>query len=162
MSTPVRLRVGIPDSSLRWRVYGRTPYGRKKVRFRSGPGILSLGFDFDGCPQVNDLAGTFNFAGVMALQLGGGSGLLGLAPLLFIFAIFYFLLIMPQQRKQKKWQAMLSQLKTGDKVVTSGGLRGTIISLKDDAVTVRVPPDNLKLEVSRASVVSVATAEEAK
>ena len=56
----------------------------------------------------------------MALQLGGGSGLLGLAPLLFIFAIFYFLLIMPQQRKQKKWQAMLSQLKTGDKIVTSG------------------------------------------
>ena len=83
-------------------------------------------------------------------------------PLLFIFAIFYFLLIMPQQRKQKKWQAMLSQLKTGDKVVTSGGLRGTIISLKDDAVTVRVPPDNLKLEVTRASVVSVATAEETK
>ncbi|MGC2247133.1 MAG: preprotein translocase subunit YajC [Terriglobales bacterium] len=98
----------------------------------------------------------------MALQLGGGSGLLGLAPLLFIFAIFYFLLIMPQQRKQKKWQAMLSQLKTGDKVVTSGGLRGTIIGLKDDAVTVRVPPDNLKLEVTRASVVSVATAEETK
>ena len=87
------------------------------------------------------MAGIFNFAGVsgMALQLGG-SGLLGLAPLLFIFAIFYFLLIMPQQRKQKKWQAMLSQLKTGDKVVTTGGLRGTIISLKDDAVTVRVPP----------------------
>jgi preprotein translocase subunit YajC len=113
---------------------------------------------------VTDLAGIFNFAGVsaMALQLGGGSGLLGLAPLLFIFAIFYFLLIMPQQRKQKKWQAMLGQLKTGDKVVTSGGLRGTIIGLKDDAVTVRVPPDNLKLEVSRASVVSVATAEETK
>jgi preprotein translocase subunit YajC len=113
---------------------------------------------------VTDLAGIFNFAGVsaIALQLGGGSGLLQLAPLLFIFAIFYFLLIMPQQRKQKKWQAMLSQLKTGDKVVTSGGLRGTIIGLKDDAVTVRVPPDNLKLEVSRASVVSVATAEETK
>ncbi|MFZ3342167.1 MAG: preprotein translocase subunit YajC [Terriglobales bacterium] len=110
------------------------------------------------------MAGIFNFVGVsaMALQLGGGSGLLGLAPLLFIFAIFYFLLIMPQQRKQKKWQAMLSQLKTGDKVVTSGGLRGTIIGLKDDAVTVRVPPDNLKLEVTRASVVSVATAEETK
>jgi preprotein translocase subunit YajC len=113
---------------------------------------------------VTDLAGVFNFAGIsaMALQLGGGSGLLGLAPLLFIFAIFYFLLIMPQQRKQKKWQAMLSQLKTGDKIVTSGGLRGTIIGLKDDAVTVRVAPDNLKLEVTRASVVSVATAEEMK
>jgi preprotein translocase subunit YajC len=101
-------------------------------------------------------------AGKLALwlQLSGGSGLLGLAPLLFIFAIFYFLLILPQQRKQKKWQAMLSELKTGDKIVTSGGLRGTIISLKDDALTLRVPPDNLKLEVSRGSVVSVSTAEE--
>jgi preprotein translocase subunit YajC len=96
------------------------------------------------------------------LQLPGGSGLLGLAPLLFIFAIFYFLLILPQQRKQKKWQAMLSELKTGDKIVTTGGLRGTIISLKDDAVTLRVAPDNLKLEVTRASVVSVAPAEEVK
>jgi preprotein translocase subunit YajC len=93
------------------------------------------------------------------LQLPGG-GLLGLAPLLFIFAIFYFLLIMPQQKKQKKWQHMLSELKNGDKVVTSGGLRGTIISLKDDALILRVPPDNLKLEISRASVVSVTTAEE--
>jgi preprotein translocase subunit YajC len=46
-------------------------------------------------------------------------------------------------------------------VVTSGGLRGTIFSMKDDAVTLRVPPDNLKLEVSRASIVSVSTAEEA-
>ncbi len=51
-------------------------------------------------------------------------GWLGFAPLIFIFAIFYFLLIMPQQRRQKKWQQMLSELKTGDKVVTSGGLRG--------------------------------------
>jgi preprotein translocase subunit YajC len=96
------------------------------------------------------------------LQLPGGSSLLGLAPLLFIFAIFYFLLILPQQRKQKKWQAMLSELKTGDKVATSGGLRGTIMSLKDDTVTLRVPPDNLKIEVSRGSVVSVTTAEEGK
>lgn len=94
------------------------------------------------------------------LQLPGGSSLLGLAPLLFIFAIFYFLLILPQQRKQKKWQAMLSELKTGDRVVTSGGLRGTIMSLKDDALVLRVPPDNLKIEVSRGAVVSVTTAEE--
>ena len=98
----------------------------------------------------------------LQLRRSGGSSLLGLAPLLFIFAIFYFLLIMPQQRKQKKWQAMLSELKNGDKIVTSGGLRGTIVSLKDDAVTLRVPPDNLKLEISRAAVVSVTTAEEGK
>jgi preprotein translocase subunit YajC len=88
-------------------------------------------------------------------------GWLGIAPLVFIFAVFYFLLIMPQQRRQKKWQAMLSTLKTGDKVTTSGGLRGTIFSMKDDAITLRVPPDNLKLEVSRSSIVSVTTAEEA-
>jgi preprotein translocase subunit YajC len=70
-------------------------------------------------------------------------------------------LIMPQQRRQKKWQQMLSELKTGDKVVTSGGLRGTIISLKDDYLQLRVPPDNLRIEVTRASVVSVTTPEEA-
>jgi preprotein translocase subunit YajC len=111
------------------------------------------------------LSGTSSgMAGGLAfwLQLPGGSSLLGLAPLLFIFAIFYFLLIMPQQRKQKKWQLMLSELKNGDRIVTSGGLRGTIISLKDDALTLRVPPDNLKLEISRASVVSVTPAEEGK
>ena len=96
------------------------------------------------------------------LQTPGGSGLFTIAPLIFIFAIFYFLLIMPQQRRQKKWQAMLGELKTGDKVTTSGGLRGTIMSLKDDAITLRVPPDNLKLEVSRGSIVSVTTAEEGK
>jgi len=92
------------------------------------------------------------------LQAPGG-GLVALAPLLFIFAIFYFLLILPQQRRQKKWQAMLGELKTGDKVVTSGGLKGTIMSLKDDAITLRVPPDNLKIEVTRGSVVSVTTQE---
>lgn len=85
--------------------------------------------------------------------------LVALAPLIFIFGIFYFLLIMPQQRRQKKWQQMLGQLKTGDKVVTTGGLRGTIISLKDDAVQLRIPPDNLRIEVTRASISSVSTDE---
>jgi preprotein translocase subunit YajC len=56
---------------------------------------------------------------------------------------------------------MLADLKTGDKVVTSGGLRGTIFSMKEDAITLRVPPDNLKLEVSKGSIVSVTTQEEA-
>jgi len=99
---------------------------------------------------------------LLAIQTGTGSmGWLGFAPLIFIFAIFYFLLILPQQRRQKKWQQMLSELKTGDKVVTSGGLHGTIVALKDDYVHLRVPPDNLRLEVSRASVSSVVAGEEA-
>ncbi|MBZ5599098.1 MAG: preprotein translocase subunit YajC [Acidobacteriia bacterium] len=97
---------------------------------------------------------------LLAIQSSGGMGWLGFAPLIFIFAIFYFLLIMPQQRRQKKWQAMLAELKTGDKVVTSGGLRGTIVALKDDYVHLRVPPDNLRIEVTRGSVVSVGSGEE--
>src|SRR5258707_9556263 len=102
-----------------------------------------------------------SIANLLAVQTIGAGGWMGFAPLIFIFAIFYFLLIMPQQRKQKKWQAMVNDLKTGDKVVTTGGLRGTVVSLKDDAIQLRVPPDNLRLEVTRASVASVATAEEA-
>jgi preprotein translocase subunit YajC len=91
---------------------------------------------------------------------GGGMGWLGIAPIIFIFGIFYFLLILPQQRRQKKWTAMLDQLKTGDKVTTSGGLRGTIIALKDDSIHLRVPPDNLRMEVTKASVMQVTTAED--
>src|ERR1700692_4392440 len=96
----------------------------------------------------------------LAVQLGGGSaGWLGFAPLIFIFAIFYVLLIMPQQRRQKKWQAMLSQVKSGDRAVTSGGLTGVILSVKDDTVILRVPPDNIKVEVTRSSIVTLTTAE---
>src|SRR3954465_13917290 len=96
----------------------------------------------------------------LALQSGGTPSWIGIAPLIFIFAIFYFVLIMPQQRRQKKWQAMLGELKTGDKVTTTGGLRGTIVALKDDYLHLRVPPDNLRVEVSRASIASVVTPEE--
>src|SRR5690242_5130903 len=93
------------------------------------------------------------------LQIGGGSSAALLLPVVFMFAVFYFLLIMPQQRRQKKWQAMLDQLKAGDKVTTSGGLRGTIMSLKDDAIHLRVPPNNLVVEVTKASVTHVSTTE---
>src|SRR5690242_21640334 len=99
---------------------------------------------------------------LLAAQTSGSMGWLGFAPLIFIFAIFYFLLIMPQQRRQKKWQQMLGELKTGDKVVTSGGIRGTIVALKDDYLHLRVPPDNLRIEVSRASILSVTTEEPSK
>jgi preprotein translocase subunit YajC len=90
---------------------------------------------------------------------GSGSSPLMWLPLVFIFAVFYFLLILPQQRRQKKWQRMLGELKTGDRVVTSGGLRGTIVALRDDAIHLRVPPDNIRVEVQRGSIVSVTSAE---
>ncbi|MBZ5630700.1 MAG: preprotein translocase subunit YajC [Acidobacteriia bacterium] len=93
---------------------------------------------------------------------GGGSSLVTFAPLVLIFVIFYFLLILPQQRRQKKWQHMLSELKTGDRVVTSGGLRGTVIALRDDCIHLRVPPDNLRMEIARSAIVSVSSGEETK
>jgi preprotein translocase subunit YajC len=85
----------------------------------------------------------------------GSSGQL-LLPLVF-FALLYFLMIAPNQKKQKKWQEMLSQLKSGDKVTTNGGIRGTILSVKDDVVQLRIPPDNIKLEFVKSSIASVTT-----
>jgi preprotein translocase subunit YajC len=96
------------------------------------------------------------------LAQSSGSAIFGLLPLIAIFAIFYLMLILPQQKRQKKWQAMVAALKNGDKVVTSGGIRGTVISLKDDAVQLRVPPDNLRIEVARSAVTALVNPEEAK
>jgi len=97
--------------------------------------------------------------GLIALQVptgGGGAGLILFLPIVLLFVYMFY----SQNRKQKKWQSMLSELKTGDKVVTSGGIRGTIVALKDDALHLRVPPDNLRIEVTRGSIVSVTTPDE--
>ena len=88
----------------------------------------------------------------------GSSGQL-LLPLVF-FALLYFLMIAPNQKKQKQWQLMLSQLKNGDKVTTSSGIRGVIVSVKDDAIQLRIPPDNVKLEFAKNAIASVITTEE--
>ena len=87
----------------------------------------------------------------------GTAGLLGFLPLVFIFVVFYLVLIRPQQTRQKKWQQVLTTLKAGDKVVTTGGMRGTIISVKDDSFLLRVPPDNLRMEVMKVSIASLET-----
>lgn len=72
-----------------------------------------------------------------------------------IIGVFYLLLIRPQQNRQKKWQQMLGNLKTGDRVTTSGGIRGTILAIKDDSIQLRVPPDNLRIEVVKSAIASV-------
>ena len=79
-----------------------------------------------------------------------------LLPLLLI-PVLYLVMIRPQQKRQKQWQSMLSSIKAGDKITTSGGIRGTIISIKDDAIIIRVAPDNLKLEVAKNAIASVTT-----
>jgi preprotein translocase subunit YajC len=96
----------------------------------------------------------------LAVQLPGGGGASFLLMMGLMIGVFYFLLIRPQQTRQKKWQAMLDSIKTGDKVTTSGGLRGTVIALKEDCIHLRVPPDNLRLEVTKASVAQLTTQDE--
>jgi len=69
----------------------------------------------------------------------------------------YFVMIRPQQKRQKQWQEMLGGIKTGDKVTTAGGIRGVILSIKDDAIIIRVAPDNIKIEVAKSAIASVTT-----
>jgi preprotein translocase subunit YajC len=84
---------------------------------------------------------------------GGGLGMI--LPLLLMIPLFYLFLMRPQQKKQKQWQEMLSSIKTGDRVTTAGGIRGTIMSIKDDTIIIRVAPDNLKIEVVKSAIASV-------
>jgi preprotein translocase subunit YajC len=83
---------------------------------------------------------------------------LGFLPLILIFAIFYFLLILPMQRQKKQQQKMLGALKNGDAVLTTGGIVGTIVAIgDDDTLVLRVKPDNVKVQVARSAVSSLLT-----
>ncbi len=85
--------------------------------------------------------------------------MLGFLPILLIFGIFYFLLFLPMQRQRKQTAKMLEGLQTGDNVVTSGGIVGTIVALEKDSDTLvlRVKPDNIKIQVARSAVSSMAS-----
>src|ERR1700704_3743470 len=76
-------------------------------------------------------------------------------PLVFIVAIFYFLVFMPMQRQKKQQAAMLSNLQSGSEILTTGGIVGTIISITGDMLVVRVKPDNIKLQIARSAVSSL-------
>ncbi len=78
-----------------------------------------------------------------------------LLPILLFIPLLYMLMIRPQQKKQKQWQQMLANIKSGDRITTAGGIRATILSIKDDSIVIRVPPDNLKLEVAKSAIASV-------
>jgi preprotein translocase subunit YajC len=85
---------------------------------------------------------------------GEGGGFGAFIPIILMFAIFYFLLIRPQQKKAKQHKDLLSQLKKGDKVVSSGGLHGVITGLSDEAVTMEIAP-KVRVKVSRGSISAV-------
>ena len=82
------------------------------------------------------------------------------APFILIFVVFYMFMIRPGQKRQKTWQGMLASLKSGDRVTTTGGIRGVVISVKEDVVQLRLAPDNIKLEVVKSAIASVTTAED--
>ncbi|MDT7044163.1 preprotein translocase subunit YajC [Candidatus Nitronereus thalassa] len=89
----------------------------------------------------------------------GPAGLLSLVPFILIFVIFYFLLILPQQRKQKEHRKMLEALKKGDKVITSSGIWGSITRLDKETATVQID-DNTKVKIQRENISRIRTTDE--
>lgn len=94
-------------------------------------------------------------AAATAAAPGAGDILGMLLPLVLMFVVFYFLLIRPQRKKDKKVKDMLAALKVGDRICTIGGIYGTIISIKDDTVELNVGRDNVKLIFARWAIRNV-------
>ena len=89
-----------------------------------------------------------------AASPGGGDFFISLLPLILIFAVFYFLLIRPQQRKVKEHRALIDSLKRGDQVLTSGGILGKITKVEDTTVTVEIAKD-VQVQVQRSTIADV-------
>ncbi|PYT48425.1 MAG: preprotein translocase subunit YajC [Acidobacteria bacterium] len=99
----------------------------------------------------------------MIFQASGGGFGGFLIPLGLMFAIMYFLVIMPQQRQRKKMQAMLAELKAGDKIITSGGIYGTINGIDGDSVILKISSEpQVKIRIARAAIAQVEASEDAK
>jgi preprotein translocase subunit YajC len=90
----------------------------------------------------------------------GGSGMIGMIGyMLIFFALFYFLMIRPQMRKEKERKKMIEEMKTGDRVLFCGGMLGTVTNIKEQVLVVKIA-DNVKVEVARGAVLRVLAADE--
>jgi len=91
----------------------------------------------------------------IAYAMGGGgegaAGFGGFIPIILMFVIFYFLLIRPQQKRQKEHRSMITNLKKGDRIITSGGLHGRITGIDETTLTVEIA-DKVRVKVARANV----------
>ncbi len=85
---------------------------------------------------------------------GGPSLLVSFVPIILIFVIFYLLLILPQQKKAKQHQSMLNSLHKGDRVVTTGGMYGTVHDVKDNLIVLKIS-DEVKVELIKSAVAAV-------
>jgi preprotein translocase subunit YajC len=101
---------------------------------------------------------TFAF---ILLQGQGGLGgmLIGIMPFILIFAVFYFLIIVPQRKRQRELQEVVSTLKAGDRIVTSGGILGTVTAVRSNSLLVRTADKSI-LEITRQSVAGLQADEE--
>jgi len=91
---------------------------------------------------------------VLMLFQMGGSGLLQFLPIILIFGVFYMLLIRPQQKRQRELQETISQLKAGDRVVTTGGVIGTITTVRDTSFLIRSAEKSI-LEIARTAIAGI-------
>ena len=101
-----------------------------------------------------------NLAYAMGNQAASGQGgqIMAFLPLILLFAVFYFLLIRPQQKRAKTHKTFMENLKKGDKVVTSGGLYGTITGVTDDAVTIEIA-EKVRVRILKSAVADYAKGE---
>jgi preprotein translocase subunit YajC len=114
----------------------------------SGTGSITGG-DAVSEPAAQEGTGTAEETPVGCM--GAGGGITGLLPIIGMVAIFYFLIIRPQQKQQKMLRQMRGNLQRGDNVVTAGGIHGVITNLKNDVITVKIA-DGVKIDVDRNSL----------
>ena len=91
-----------------------------------------------------------------AEQQGGGSGMEGIVMLVIMFAIFYLLLIRPQQKRAKQHKELVNSLSSGDQVVTAGGMHGKVVAVQDDLITLEIA-SNVRIKINRSSIVGTKT-----
>ncbi|MGK2945712.1 MAG: preprotein translocase subunit YajC [Desulfuromonadales bacterium] len=91
-----------------------------------------------------------------AEQQAGGSGMEGIVMLVIMFAIFYLLLIRPQQKRAKQHKALIENLKAGDQVVTAGGIHGKVVAVQDTLITMEIA-SNVRIKINRSAVVGTKT-----
>src|SRR5258708_27377847 len=95
------------------------------------------------------------YLGFLLQQQPASNPLMSFLPLIFIVAIFYFLVFMPMQKQKKQQAQMLANLQSGTEIVTTGGIVGTVVNIAGDTLIVRVKPDNIKLQIARIAVASL-------
>lgn len=102
---------------------------------------------------------------LLLLLQTGGAGILSLMPIVLMFVLFYFLIIVPQRKRQRQTESMLDALKAGDKVVTTGGIHGTVTIVREDKRTVQLKiaeSPAVKIDVARSAIAGLQEAPEEK